>query len=62
MDNLTQEELNGAIQLEIDTLGTFCSLQLVLSNSKHFTEIGTKNENGFSIEECYEVNLINSAI
>ena len=22
-----------------------------------FTEIGTKNENGFSIEECYEVNF-----
>ena len=24
VENLTQEDLNGAIQLEIDTLGTFC--------------------------------------
>ena len=32
VDNLTQEELNGAIQLEIETLGTF-SLLLLLCHS-----------------------------
>ena len=61
MDTFTESELKGAMKTEIETLGKHLSSNIILPFSLcflSFSEVGVKNENGYTIEECYEVNYV----
>ena len=56
VDNFTQEELNGAIQLEIETLGTFCS-HIIQRLSRWFhTGLVVYNYNDFFLIQIFYRN------